>query len=372
MGILKDSQDWKIHLKSREYYRIYPRLIESVDDREIILSALELIVPKRKHGDGIEIYEDFILPHEADTPEMESASWLLLEVRKVLTERYYMGPGAPFKIAVSRAINILKDNGIEYQGIHKTFIYSTSKNKYKQIDGMLRHKIYLKGEEKLKNQLYDDGRDFYGLYNYGFDMENYKKSYNEITLWLNKYPWRISHSLFMLNNLDWFEINTPLWYAIQILYTYEKNIKIEFGELIGSKRIKNMSREDLAHSALNISVGALQIGQFFEAINKKEIEYEVIKAREGQILRTTASGKKSSDSKTKRLESFMHEIEQLGDLFPRMNADAIEDQAFDNAVKKDPNLWSQGLGQKENYLSKYIRSEDPWKSRYNTIFYKIA
>tara|TARA_B100000767_G_scaffold186070_1_gene173556 strand:+ start:427 stop:1398 length:972 start_codon:yes stop_codon:yes gene_type:complete len=117
-------------------------------------------------------------------------------------------------------------------------------------------------------------------------------------------------------------------------------------------------------------------GRLYSEYKSKVDLEEIVEVGERSIQaqdkRTSASGKKSSNSKTKRLESFMHEIEQLGDLFPRMNADAIEDQAFDNAVKKDPNLWSQGLGQKENYLSKYIRSEDPWKSRYSTIFYKIA
>lgn len=83
-------------------------------------------------------------------------------------------------------------------------------------------------------------------------------------------------------------------------------------------------------------------------------------------------GDASAKAKTQRLNSFMEEIEALGDLFPRMNADVIEDKAFQNAVNKNTNLWCEGKGQKENYLSNHIRSQEPWKSRYNVIFHKTV
>lgn len=105
---------------------------------------------------------------------------------------------------------------------------------------------------------------------------------------------------------------------------------------------------------------------------ESQLEKTASRIKDKEIKAGKGGGDKSARAKTKRLDSFMDELEALGNLYPTMNRKAIEDQAFDNAIKKNRDLWSQGIGQKENYLSTYIRSEEPYKTRYSTIFIKTA
>ncbi len=83
-------------------------------------------------------------------------------------------------------------------------------------------------------------------------------------------------------------------------------------------------------------------------------------------------GKASGGRKSKRLNSFIVEIEKLAPFYPRISEARLLDQAFDNAQQSDESLWSEGKDQKENYLSNHIRSEEPYKSRYYAIFGKTT
>ncbi len=84
-----------------------------------------------------------------------------------------------------------------------------------------------------------------------------------------------------------------------------------------------------------------------------------------------AGSKASRTAKSKRLESFMQEVENLGDLFPRMSEHSILDQAFQNAIQSDRNSWRQGQGRQQEYEVE-LRSDKKFKSRYFAIFLKTA
>jgi hypothetical protein len=68
----------------------------------------------------------------------------------------------------------------------------------------------------------------------------------------------------------------------------------------------------------------------------------------------------------------MTELEALGVYYPTIKEQTLVDEAFNNVVERDPKLWRQGRGQKEAYLSEHIRSVEPYKSRYYTIFGQTA
>ena len=50
----------------------------------------------------------------------------------------------------------------------------------------------------------------------------------------------------------------------------------------------------------------------------------------------------------------------------------LVDQAFETVVGRDLDLWRQGRGQKDAYLSQDIRSVEPYKSRYYAVFTQTA
>ncbi len=78
-------------------------------------------------------------------------------------------------------------------------------------------------------------------------------------------------------------------------------------------------------------------------------------------------GQASARLRQQRLETFMREIENLADLATRMPEPAIVTQAFANASEKMDKFWKLGGGQAEKYAV-YLRSEEPFKTRYFSIF----
>lgn len=332
--IKAESQNWKVHLESKEYYRISAIYVSGYDDKFEIYQALKRIVPTRKWGDGIETYEDFIRPNETETWEMLYASELLWDVRKLLGsfQRSTNSADTPFKYAVDRAKDVLLNHGINFQGMRKTFLFHSRAGHPRQIDGVIRHKIFIKGEESIGSKLYDDGREFFGeLFDYSdeyFEISR-EKIKKELT-WTRQYPWRGSLSLSLWYRLDRFEPYTPLWYAVTILDLYENVLVSQMDLLFGSSRTKNFSRSELASTVLSITGNAVTIGQHVEALDKKDIEYEAVKAREGLKNRTNASGNKSTEKRLNNLEHYMCAIESLKGAVGLMSDDRILDAAYEN------------------------------------------
>ena len=65
----------------------------------------------------------------------------------------------------------------------------------------------------------------------------------------------------------------------------------------------------------------------------------------------------------------MNEVGNFGDLVGHVSEQSIVDQAFKNAVERDPPLWRQG--QQTEYES-VLRSEQAYRIRYFRIFGKTT
>ena len=75
-----------------------------------------------------------------------------------------------------------------------------------------------------------------------------------------------------------------------------------------------------------------------------------------------------------RLESLLTTIEIIvkeNPILCEMNSISVAKLAVKRAKILDERLWSQGEGQVEKYLT-ILCSEEPYKSRYDEIFYKSA
>lgn len=84
-----------------------------------------------------------------------------------------------------------------------------------------------------------------------------------------------------------------------------------------------------------------------------------------------AGGLASQSAKNSRLAMFMNEVENLGDLVGRISEQSIVDQAFQNAIERDPALWRQGRGQQAEYET-VLRSDQEYCIRYFRIFHQTT
>jgi len=377
---MDDAQNWRDHVQTGEYRKIdfifefpEPELIELRD-------ALQKIVPQKTFGDGMETFIDYILPADARNTTEYDAAELLKSVQQhldTINDVRMRDYRKPLEQPVLTAIDVLRIYGITYYGLKETYIFwSDSRQRWVQIDARVRHKIFSKGQRELGYKFSYEGYWEFDGDNSHLPMDIEVNHTRELMLkeleWQRKYWWRGgSRSIYMQERNGRIEPFTTFWHAFNILRSYEE-FRECFNSLVGSGRYKQVSRIHLAIDLSTIADTGRRIGESYDAIRKKQAEYETLAYRSEKQSRSIASGKKSSNKKIERIESYLKEIEKLGDLFPRMNERSIVDQAFENVVGKHPELWKQGKGQKESYLSQHIRSEEPYKSRYYAIFGKTA
>ncbi|WP_305972080.1 MULTISPECIES: hypothetical protein [unclassified Mameliella] len=96
---------------------------------------------------------------------------------------------------------------------------------------------------------------------------------------------------------------------------------------------------------------------------------EGIKSAEVAKIRGKKGGQASGRNRQENLKVFMSEIEALSDTFPRMSEEAIFAQAYANAAAK------RKMPRSRKVIDSYgdaIRSEQPFKARFDAIFRKIA
>lgn len=119
---------------------------------------------------------------------------------------------------------------------------------------------------------------------------------------------------------------------------------------------------------------SMSVGYTYREIQLIESGAEEL-ALEATRARTKAGekgAKTSQIARDQRVKMFWEEIEKLAPHFPNFSISMIEAQAFHNAVARDTKLWSEGKGAMEKYLSDFIRSKEPYKSRYYEWFEKTA
>ncbi|GAA3868016.1 hypothetical protein [Celeribacter arenosi] len=165
------------------------------------------------------------------------------------------------------------------------------------------------------------------------------------------------------------EPSTPLWHAINVVLGYDwfTYVRQRAGRNAAHGALIPDEADRLLKEASEISFMA---GMSAAAFDRKPLEYEVVAMKEAKRKRGAASGQASNNKRAARVAAFWSEIEALADLFPKMTEERIVAQAFENAVANDPDLWRQGKGQMEAYLSDDIRSTEPYKSQYYALFQK--
>lgn len=378
--LLREALNWREHVKNGEYWRINILADLPIKELYALQDVLQKIVPKKDYGDGVRGFTDNITPFFSENESDYHAASLLKNIRRDLhwAHGWYSGQTYdPFKKSVSYAIEILSVHNITYHGNDKTFIFwSKSRRRWVQFDTELRRKIFNKGQREVGYKFSYDGESPFDDSNSDLPLyENHDYKTRELPkrfIWLSKYPWRCeTETLRKHFKEDNIELYSQLWHAVNILQHYTE-FKRLFDEMVGAQREKQMGRRRIALNILAIADCSVKIGESFEAACMKKVEHETLTYRLEKQARTKASGQKSNQKKTQRILSFLEEIEQLGDMFPRMSEQSIVDQAFENVVGKHPGFWKQGKGQKDAYLSEHIRSEEPYKSRYYTIFGKTA
>ncbi len=336
-------------------------------------------VTKRSYGDGLETYEDFILPQYAETQEMfEDAKqlyWVRVQLGELGPHEFDVGSD-PLTKAVLHAVNTLRKSEIKYYGLKQTYVYwSGEQARYVQISAADRQKALRDAQREIGFRFRTD-RYAEGL---GNNLDLPERDHPSITTeqrevanaWLLAHPSRGSESLSALIALDLLEPNTPLWHALTVIDSHEKMARNKSAAQNTSER-DQLCQEDVAELLQETAELGFLMGKSASALEKKPLEYEVISLERGKHARAKASGEKSAASREKRIEAFMSEIEILGDIFPRVSEAVVVNQAFQNAVEKNRKLWRQGAGQMEEYLSQDLRSKEPFKARYFAIFGKTA
>lgn len=363
----------------------------SIDEMSLLsnLSSEELgarraklaeIVPKRQYGDGVETHEDFIRPQHAKDEVQQAAAKELHWVRVWLGEIERTNPKEDtdgFAKAATRARGFLLNYGIDFKGMRKTYVFwSKSRCRYIQVNYELHRQLVSKGQRQI---------GYHFKANFGFVSANPNEHLpnarqpsvrpeqsDQARAWVQKYPWRGSCiSLGALFGTGTMEPNTPLWHAIRILKCYEV-FKAGCADLKGGAKGDGLAPDEIMSGLKEASELSFTAGLSANAIEKKPLEYEVAALQQTTSKRAKAGGAKSASQRAKRVEAFMAEIEVLGVLFPKVSEKRLVDQAFENVVARDSALWRQGKGQKDTYLSGDIRSQEPYKSRYDTIFRQTA
>lgn len=350
----------------------------SFEERQARRDELAKIVPKRRYGDGTETYEDFIQPQHAADPAQAAAAKELFWLRTDLGEIEHSDPNAEstrFAVAASQALAYLRDSGIDYRGDKETVAFwSETRGRHVQIDLDLYQKLILRGERKV-------GHRFGRLIRFEPDNPNKDLPHAdspsissdqkmEAEAWLARYPWRSgSYRLTTLFAMGKVEPNTPFWHAATVVMSHERftrELEASVRDALNGGMTAGETEEALKGAAELSFVAGLSAA----AVVRKPLEYDVVALRQAKLKRGEASGKASNSKRAARVAAFWAEIERLAPLYPQISEARLVDQAFENAVAKDPDLWRQGRRQKEAYLSEDIRSRAPYKSRYYALFSK--
>ncbi|PJE28863.1 hypothetical protein SAMN06297129_1286 [Pseudooceanicola antarcticus] len=352
----------------------------SLADKQARREELARVVPTRDYGDGTDTYEDFIEPQHATGPEQAAAAKELFWIRSDLGEIERLYPNAEsdlFVIAVIRARVYLREVGIDYRGDQKTVVFwSEQRGRHVQVDLDLYQRLILKGEREigyrfgrlLRFEPNDPNRDLPRADHTSISRE--QKAQAEA--WLQKYPWRNGcRRLAALFSQGEIESNTPFWHAVAVLTHHETFAR---GLKASARDAENggLTAEEAEEALKEASEVSFAAGLSAAAFVRKPLEYDVMAMRKAKLKRAEASGKASNSKRAARVAAFWTEIEALAPLYPQISEDRLVDQAFEHAVAKDPDLWRQGRGQKEAYLSEDIRSKEPYKSRYYALFSKTA
>lgn len=140
--------------------------------------------------------------------------------------------------------------------------------------------------------------------------------------------------------------------------------------LFGSDEIDNSVLLNLMSSVFDLGfLSGRLLGEYRNKIGLEDLVIKGERSTKTQAVRTAASGSASAKKRLENLECFMVEIENIGSHFPTFSEEEIVSRAFLNArlVRAMP----KSRKTRDDY-EVTLRSEEPFKSRYQRVFQKNA
>lgn len=116
------------------------------------------------------------------------------------------------------------------------------------------------------------------------------------------------------------------------------------------------------------------IGEHFIREDIEPLAQKGVAANEAQKKRVHASSKVANQNRHKRIAEMLTHIEDLLEQNPaigRIGFSQIADLAIEDASRANTKLWSQGKGQRDEYLDE-IRADLRYRERYKVLMTKIA
>lgn len=112
------------------------------------------------------------------------------------------------------------------------------------------------------------------------------------------------------------------------------------------------------------------VGEYHLKSQVEELAQRGIAADEAITTRTAASGKSSSKKRQLRIQQMLEEMERLVSNSPallRLPQEEIAGLAIEDAAASAPDLWSQGTGQKREYLDE-MKADLRYRDRFLALF----
>lgn len=289
------TDDWREHARRGEWNRTSPLLL-SDDDLAELKEMLRRVVPTRKRGHGVETFEGFIRPEEANSEaEYEAALFAQYLMRELERRKLKAAYDCPLDEAIEFAIATLQEHGIKYEGYRKTFLYwRADRSGWQQIPGSVAAAIRTK-----VNEMWDRMPDPY-------DAES-DMILRRLIAWQTKYPWRANKSLFEVFRADVFETNTPIWHALSIFDWYEQYQ--DAVDLIGS----DDGDYSVEHYLKDAVESAFEIGRNYEALVKKPFEPHAIRGM--KTVEAADKGAEATAAITR--ERTQPRLEKMKELVPK-------------------------------------------------------
>ncbi len=315
--------DWQMHAANGQWNNI-PFDDMSDEERSELLETLIAIVPIRIRGDGLEVFEDIIEPHEAlDKETAEAASFL----RFILDHNAFYGRKREnlFMSAVELAKHTLETElGIRYHGMGDTYLYQRPDGSLKQVrrsfgQAICHHVSTLGGFFSVPGEQFEITAET-SEQEKNFIMDLMQDQFD----WIDRYPWRNTKTLDSYRSSNYFKPNSAVDHAVAISHaekTYQGSLQYAERPPADPKARKEADLQLLIDPWFVAELG-FTIGYHFAALQKKPIEKDAIKKRK-EVADANVNGQKGG------LAHSMKAAERISVL----NRRAKEDGGF--ALKSD-------------------------------------
>ncbi len=296
----------------------------SHEERLELAEIVSAEVPIVKIGDGVEVFQDYLPIELARSQREEEAIQLIADLRswcafaksgpqdiramqypeaRSISEEMYLNDG------IRLAIQTLEEAGIflEWPGVRwigtkwpKLSGFELAHYGFACYGGLFGTAIFWDSSQQWKTLRPDVGL--------AIIKKREMQSSRLLRRWLDLYPWRRCMPLIQAHRFGWLGINTPEDHAMRLLlkihnmYSHEGYPNIGEFEQDSNYEEYYFSEFQFASdlSKASIATEAFSAGVHFEALRKKCIEYETVKARDTATKKRSDYGPKGGDGRVQR------------------------------------------------------------------------